>query len=315
MASPDTELENTPSYGAMERFLIWFLIPFVFTAVLLGVLLTIFDYDVMNSVLRAANKIPVIRAIVPESKDGAGAQTQAGPSDGAAEGSAQQAETGAAETAAADPNVRLTELEEELKQVRSLLEQRDQTIRELQLENSTLEEKMKSKQLTEDEYTEQIRQLAGMYAKMTPSKAAAIMGHLTQSELVLVLSQMAPDARIKVLERMEPKLAADASIQLKDQSSVRDMEIAALQERLKQMESANQSAEQQKLTQSDLGSTFAAMTPKSAATVLLEMQNTSPDQVISILSSMDTAGRSRIMTAISEQSKETAALISARLVQ
>jgi hypothetical protein len=57
------------------------------------------------------------------------------------------------------------------------------------------------------------------------------------------------------------------------------------------------------------------MVPKSAANVLLEMQNNNPDKVISILSSMDSAGRSKIITAIAEQSKETAALISARLVQ
>jgi len=57
------------------------------------------------------------------------------------------------------------------------------------------------------------------------------------------------------------------------------------------------------------------MTPKSASIVLLEMQNNNPDKVLSILSSMDNQGRSKILTAMSETSKETAALISARLVQ
>ncbi len=53
---------------------------------------------------------------------------------------------------------------------------------------------------------------------------------MTKNELVLVLGMMKPDERVKVLERMDPAKAAEASILLKDQTSVRDTQIAALQE-------------------------------------------------------------------------------------
>ncbi|MCS7461894.1 hypothetical protein N0M98_17290 [Paenibacillus doosanensis] len=306
----DLDVENTSSYGAMERFLIWFLIPFVFTAVLLGVLLTIFDYDVMNGVLRAANKIPVIQNIVPDPKPKPGeAKTQT--SDG------QQKSASAApspEETIQALNAKLDEKEQEIDKTNSALVQRDQTIKELQQKNSELTEQMKSKAQSDEEYTAQIQQLASMYAKMTPSKAAPIMENLTQSELVLVLSMMKTDDRVKILEKMDAKKAADASILLKDQTTVKDREIAALQERLQQ-NSASDAKASQKISKDDLGATFANMAPKSAATVLLEMQNSNPDKVLSILSSMDSAGRSKVLTAIAEQSKETAALISARLVQ
>lgn len=305
----DMDAENTSSYGAMERFLIWFLIPFVFTAVLLGVLLTIFDYDVMNSVLRTANKIPVINTIVPEPKTKAVDNKAATGSAGQDASAAQSQE----ETIQA-LNAKLNEKDQEINKVNSQLSQRDQTIKELQSKNSTLEEQMKSKTLSDDEYATQIQQLASMYAKMTPSKSAPIMEELSTSELVLVLSMMKTDDRVKVLEKMDPKKAADASILLKDQTTVKDREIAALQDRLKQVATPDPKASQ-KISKDDLGATFSNMTPKSAATVLLEMQNSNPDKVISILSSMDSAGRSKVLTAISEQSKETAALISARLVQ
>lgn len=306
----NVDVEGSSSYGGMERFLIWFLIPFVFTAVLLGVLLTIFDYDVMNNVLRTAKNIPVISSIVPEPKSKA---TDGKPAD-------KKASTGqAASPPTAEENVQalsaqLDQKDQELKKSDAAVVQRDQTIKELQSKNSSLEEQTKAKALSDEEYSAQIQQLATMYAKMSPSKSAPIMENLTIPEMVLVLSSMKTDDKVKILEKMDPKKAAEASILLKDQSTAKDKQIAALQERLKQVTIPDPKATQ-KLTKDDLGATFSNMTPKSAAIVLMEMQNANPDKVISILSSMESAGRSKIITAISEQSKEVAALISARLIQ
>jgi flagellar motility protein MotE (MotC chaperone) len=310
----DVDVENRSSYGGMERFLIWFLIPFVFTAVLLGVLLTIFDYDVMNNVLRTAHKIPGISSIVPEPKSKITGNTKAAdPRSVDKQGQVETTSPTQEENTQA-LNIKLDQKDQELKKTESAVLQRDQTIKELQSKNSALEEQIKSKTLTDDEYTAQIQQLASMYAKMSPSKSAPIMENLTTPEMVLVLGMMKTDDRVKILEKMDAKKAADASILLKDQTSTKDKQIAALQERLKQV-TAPDPKFAQKLSKDDLGATFSSMTPKSSAAVLMEMQNSSPDKVISILSSMDSAGRSKILTAISEQSKETAALISARLAQ
>ncbi|TBL77729.1 hypothetical protein [Paenibacillus thalictri] len=310
MANADAE--NSSSYSAFERFLIWFLIPFVFTSVLLGVLLTIFDYDVKNDVLKTVGKIPFVGKVIPS----AYTKSDAPASTAATKAQPQDEETSnkAQEQLLATANQKLAEKDAELQKAEADIMQRDQTIKELQNQKSSLDEQMKQKAQKDEEYSAQIQQLASMYAKMNPSKSAPIMENLTPSEQVLVLGMMKQDDRVKILEKMDPKKAAEASIMLKDQVSAKDRELAALQERLKQMNGADTKAAT-KLTKDDLGSTFANMTPKSAATVLLEMQNNSPDKVISILSSMDSAGRSKIITAMSEQSKETAALISARLAQ
>ncbi|NHN28381.1 MotE family protein [Paenibacillus agricola] len=306
----DVDAEGSSSYGGMERFLIWFLIPFVFTAVLLGVLLTIFDYDVMNNVLRTAKTIPVISSIVPEPKVKATdikTAVKKGQTDQAAEAPTAEANLQAL-------NTKLEQKEDDLKKIDLTVQQRDQTIKELQSKNSLLEEQIKSKTLTDTEYAAQIQQLATMYAKMSPSKSAPIMENLTIAEMVLVLNAMKTDDRVRVLEKMDAKIAAEASILLKDQTTAKDQQIAALQQRLK-LTATPETKDTTKLTKDDLGATFSSMTPKSAAIVLMEMQNSNPDKVISILSSMESAGRSKIITAISEQSKETAALISTRLVQ
>jgi flagellar motility protein MotE (MotC chaperone) len=150
-----------------------------------------------------------------------------------------------------------------------------------------------------------------MYAKMNPSKSAPILENLTLQERVLVLSEMKQVDQVKVLEKMDPIKAAQASIYLKDVVSAKDREIAALQDRIKLNDSTVAS---QKLTKNDLGKTFANMTAKSAATVLLQMQSITPAKVIEILSSMDNTSRAKVMTALSDLSKETAAAISTKLV-
>ncbi|WP_281887633.1 magnesium transporter MgtE N-terminal domain-containing protein [Paenibacillus sp. YYML68] len=303
-----SDVEQGASYGALERFLIWFLIPFVFTAVLLGVLLSIFDYDIMNNVIKTANKIPGVSSVLPAAKEEGKTAVDGGVPTDQQEQAAANPEQVAAEAQAAT-----VAKAEELKQAQAALDQKEQQIKDLQLKNSQLEEQLKGKTQSDEEYRAQIQQLSSMYAKMSPSKSAPILENLTLSEQVLVLSMMKPEERVKILEKMDPKKAAEASILLKDQKQVRDTEIAALQERLQKATASTKPVEQ--LTQDDLGQTFSTMTPKSAATVLLELQKTNPDKVLSILRSMDNAGRSKVLTAVSDLSKETAALISARLVQ
>ena len=65
MAVKDTEDMEKESSGGWEKFLM-ISIPIVFTVVLLGVLLTLFNVDIRNNLLDFANKIPVVKDWVPE---------------------------------------------------------------------------------------------------------------------------------------------------------------------------------------------------------------------------------------------------------
>jgi len=87
-----------------------------------------------------------------------------------------------------------------------------------------------------------------------------------------------------------------------------------LQERLKQYELAS-SNDPEKLSSFDLGNTFAGMTPQSAAVVLVEMMKSNQPQVVAIMKAMDTQARSRILTAMADVSKESAAAITAEMGQ
>ncbi|GFZ83918.1 hypothetical protein GCM10008018_32270 [Paenibacillus marchantiophytorum] len=303
----DTNIEGA-SYSALERFLIWFVIPFVFTAVLLFVLLSIFDYDIKSSIQKALHNTPVIGTIVPAPKE----KTVV---NGTAKPQTAEQNVKVKDDEITKLNGRVAELQAALQKAESTSEQKDLSIKEAQSKLTELEEKLKDKTQTQEEYNNQITQLANMYAKMTPSKAAPIIEALTQKEMVLIFSMMKSDSRGAILEKMDAAKAAEASIGLKDVVPVRDKEIAALQERLSMNGSKDTTKSTTTVSKSDLGQTFANMTPKSASSVLLEMNKSNPEKVLAILSGMDNASRSKVMSSLSDANKEIAAAISAKLVQ
>jgi flagellar motility protein MotE (MotC chaperone) len=302
LAQLKAETEESGLSG-FERFLYIFFIPIVFAVIGIGVLLALFDTNIYNDILKQANKIPFVGAIVPDPK------VVVKTTDPAAE--VPEIRIKNQDQKIADLTKKLADQENAMKTADATTLQKDQTIKDLQAKSAALEEQLKTKTKSDEEYHNQIKLTADMYAKMNPSKSAPILENLTLQERVLVLSEMKQADQVKVLEKMDPIKAAEASIYLKDVVSAKDREIAALQDRIKLNDSTVAS---QQLTKNDLGKTFANMTAKSAATVLLQMQSITPAKVIDILSAMDNASRAKVMTALSDLSKETAAAISTKLV-
>jgi flagellar motility protein MotE (MotC chaperone) len=304
MANTGTDAEHS-AFGAFERFLIWFFIPLVFTSVLLGVLLSIFDYNVKNSLLKIANEIPVVKSIVPDPQP-----ADPNPKTIAAEQVAAKQKQLTDEVSAL--NGKIANQDAALKTAESTNSEKDQNIKDLQAKIADLEQQLKGKTQTDDEYKQQIQQLAAVYAQMTSSKSAPILENLTLQERALIMSQMKTADRVNIFSKMDPKIAAVTSIELKDLVPLKDREIAALQERLKVNEPADAKTSE-KLSKEDLSATIANMTPKSAAALLVEMMKSKQDQVVTILANMDATARSQILSAIADVSKESAVTLTTKL--
>ncbi|GAB2721923.1 magnesium transporter MgtE N-terminal domain-containing protein [Paenibacillus thermoaerophilus] len=299
---PEAELKES-GYSAFERFLYMFLIPLLFTAALLGVMMQVFfGYDVIGGLQSAGNKIPGINMIVPDpkSEETEAAANGAGPTPASVQSDPAQADT-----------PRIAELEQQLNQAAADLRERDDTIVKLEEELRKTKEQLDSKTISNEEYDKRIRELSDMYAKMSPTKAAPILESMTPSEAALILGQMKPELRGKLLERMNPKTAADLTAMLKDSASVRDVEIAALQERLQANSGSSGSGAQ--LTTTEMGATFSGMDPKSAADLLLAMYGDNPSKTLAIIGAMDSAARARVLGEMTKLNKTTAALISGKL--
>ncbi|MCM3337305.1 primosomal protein [Paenibacillus sp. MER TA 81-3] len=302
--------EKESNYSGFERFL-FFATPILFTIVLIAVLLTLFNANWRNHVLSLAEQIPIVNEWISSDQDKSDDKKDEKKDEKKEKKEKKDVEK---------------EQAEQITELKALLASKDADLRNLADERKSLEGKVGelSKQLQEvkqkrqeetassEEYDRQIKDLANMYAKMMPSKAAPVLENLSKEELVLVLDAMKQEDRVKVLEKMNPKVAAEASIMLKDVKPADDLKIKALQSRLKKNETAKQASTG--LDRTQLSQTFANMTPKSGASILLETAKISPDKALAVLNAVDDAARSRLLNAMTDADKEATAKLVSKLL-
>ncbi|MBN2983599.1 MULTISPECIES: magnesium transporter MgtE N-terminal domain-containing protein [Cohnella] len=303
MANADVEKSG---YSGFERFL-FFLTPILFTAVLLGILLIVFNPNWRQGALEVGNKIPLLNAVLPE---------PSGAAEGGGEVDTDQLTVDNAKEKVDELRAQLAEQEAALQQTTAQATAQQQTIANLEAQIAALTEQNEQQAITAEEYEARIRSLADMYGKMTASKAAPILESMTLEEAALVLGAMNDNARGRILERMTPAVAAEVTTRLKDADSVADQQIAALQARIRELEQQSNS-DTSTLDTAQLKQTFTSMDPASAANLLLEMASTDQSKALRILGALEDATRSSILSAMSSLSTEdnkTAASLIAKLM-
>jgi flagellar motility protein MotE (MotC chaperone) len=306
------ELENEGAAGKFERFL-FLMIPIIFTLVLLGVLLVLFNMDFRNNALEIANKIPFVEKWVPDpavdtAKD-AGSDTQ----------TQEEAQAASSETTIKELKAQLVEQGEQLKQAGEDKTSEETKAKALQEQIDGMKEAAAAAEAAttadEDPYLKQVTDLAKLYAGMKASKAAPIMENLTTDEMVQIFSVMNNASKTAILEKMDPKKAADVSIKLKETTNSTDMAIAALQSRLKQDEAGTTTAATStNLDKEKLNQTFTAMPAADAATLLGSMYSISPDKVVTILNTVSDSVRSSILGEMTKNDSAQTAKIVNRLM-
>ncbi|WP_322745677.1 MotE family protein [Paenibacillus donghaensis] len=308
MADKDFEIDQE-SAGRFERFL-FFMIPIIFTIVLIGVLLTLFNVNIRNDVLGVAQKIPIVKNWVPEpTKD---------PAKKKLDDTKDQVKS--AEATIKELKNQLAAKDKDLEQAKQAKTEQDQKLKNMQeqidsIQNSQTEAAGQGAGAQEaDPYDKQIKDLAKMYANMSPSKAAPIMQNLTTEEMVQLLSAMKNDNRTAILAKMDPKIAADVTMKLKDAVSSSDLAVAALQSRVHKDAADGKSGASSGLDKSQISQTFASMPADSAAALLLSTYKISPDKVLKILNDVTDSTRSGILDAMSKKDAKTAAVILNKLM-
>ncbi|RUS46372.1 MgtE protein [Cohnella sp. AR92] len=298
MSDANVEKEG---YSGFERFL-FFLTPILFTAVLLGVLLLAFNGDLRDSALKVGNKIPGLSAILPEpSKPDAAAVSE------------EELTVSNAKKKIDELNAQVVNGQTALQQEKDKNTQNEKTITELKSQLDSLTKQSQEQSITSEQYDSKISGLADMYGKMTPGKAAPILESMTLEEASLVLGSMTDTQRGRILEKMTPKVAAEVTTRLKDADSVENQELAALQSRIKELESVN--SDTSILDTSELKNTFSSMQPASAAAILLEMSQSNQSKTLRILGALTDSSRSQVLAAMAnlddkDAKKKTADLVS-----
>jgi flagellar motility protein MotE (MotC chaperone) len=293
------DMEMEKSYSGFERFM-FFVTPILFTLVLLGVLLTLFNIDLRNKFLEVGNRIPIVNKLLPDVPVDAGGNTVEQTLK--ATNSAKKID---------ELKALLAAKESELAKAVDAMKLQDQTVADLQSQVVQLKKSGEKKTLDDQQYQNHIASLAGMYASMTPGKAAPILQSMTLEETVLILDAMRDTDRVKIMEKMTPKLAADATMMMKDITLAKDKQVAALQARLKQQQQTVTVKSNTQLNQTQLGATFNAMPAANAGDLLVKMAEVNPAKTLQILNAVTDAARSGILAEMSKLNKGvTAQLVS-----
>lgn len=283
LAGTDNEKQG---YSTLERIM-FLMTPILFAIVLLGVLYTLFNNDFRNKMLEAGNSIPFIKDVLPEPKVAGGLTN-----DDALKASNMSAKI-------ADLQAQLTAIETELAAANQTKTTLEQEVKSLENDNSQLKSANEEQSLEDEQYQAKIQELASMFSKITPSKAAPILQSMTLDEMVLVFANMRPDDRVRIMEKMNPQTAADAAMKLKDNVKAKDLQIAALQAKLDAQKTTVAKPASSVLDQEQLSATFTAMDAKSAGELLIKMVEVSPSKVLRILNAVDNETRSAILAEMS----------------
>ncbi len=289
-------------YSGVERFL-FMMVPILFVIALLFVLLTLFDMDFRNRALSFGQEVPILRDVLPEPKVAGNTMDD------------DQIRSIKLKEKIDELETELAAAQNELAQATADKEQNGQTVEQLQQENETLKQENEEKLLTDEQYAAKINDLAGMFTDMTPSKAAPIIQSMSLDEMVLLFSTMRGDDRGKIMEKMDPKIAAEATMKLKDNESAKDLQIAALQDEIIAAQADAAASQASTLDDSQLSATFAAMDAKSAAQLLLKMTGISSTKVLRILNSVNNATRSGLLSEMSNIDQNATASIMAKLME
>ena len=104
----------------------------------------------------------------------------------------------------AELQVQLNSIENELTSANQLKAQLEQEVDALKQNNAELMTNSQEQQLEDEQYQAKITELSSMFAKITPSKAAPIIQSMTLEEVVLIFSNMRPEDRVRIMEKMNP---------------------------------------------------------------------------------------------------------------
>lgn len=267
-------MEVEKESGGMGRFL-FIATPILFTLVLVGVIVMLFNVDLRKSMFNTLDQIPIVKNWVPSAD--------------------KESSTTASATQTESNDATVKALKEKLDAANEINTKQEKTIQ-------NLEEEKKAKELADataaadgtappSEYQKQIKNLAKVYADMSSSKAAAIMQVMTTDEQVLILNEMNATDQAGILQKMDPKIAAETSLALRTAK--------ATPANPSTVATKPASTSSTKLDTEAMAQTFTSMPASSAATLLLQTAKVSQTKVLQILNAMDDSTRSGILAAMS----------------
>ncbi len=146
----------------------------------------------------------------------------------------------------------------------------------------------------------QLRSTTQLYSEMSPSKAAAILQAMPQTEAALILKVMGEKERSRVLSRFDPQTAAQFTLALQQVPQLDEKtDFNMIRNQLTQALPASPATPTtQPVTAEEMAQTLSAMEPEPAAEILQQWWTRDRTGTLEILRAMSTGARARIMSVL-----------------
>ncbi|MFD1990919.1 magnesium transporter MgtE N-terminal domain-containing protein [Paenibacillus nicotianae] len=296
MAKKSPEMEVEKESGGMGRFL-FIATPILFTLVLVGVIVMLFNVDLRNSMFSTLDKIPIVKNWVPSADKGSS--------------------TTASTTQSESDSATVDKLKKELAASKATQEEQAKEIDTLKKNATTNTNGTSTTPATTgttpattgtttgtgttstgtstlNDYQKQVKNVAKIYSNMSSSKAAAILQNMTTPQQVEILNAMNATDQAGILQKMDAKVASVTSLALQNATTTVAPTPAS-------------STTSSKLDDQALAQTFTSMPAASAADLLLQTAKGSQAKVLKVLNTMDDTTRAGILSAMS--TKDPAATV------
>lgn len=296
MAKKSPEMEVEKESGGMGRFL-FIATPILFTLVLVGVIVMLFNVDLRNSMFSTLDKIPIVKNWVPSADKGSSAT--------------------ASTTQSESDSATVDKLKKELAASKATQEEQAKEIDTLKKNATTNTNGTSTTPATTgttpattgtttgtgtgstgtstlNDYQKQVKNVAKIYSNMSSSKAAAILQNMTTPQQVEILNAMNASDQAGILQKMDAKVASVTSLALQNATTTVAPTPAS-------------STTSSKLDDQALAQTFTSMPAASAADLLLQTAKGSQAKVLKVLNTMDDSTRAGILSAMS--TKDPAATV------
>ncbi len=318
MAKKTMELEVEKEGGGLGRFLV-IATPILFTLVLVGAIIMLFNVNLRNTMFSTLDKIPVVKNFVPSADN----SSSSNPATNQAQSTAAtvdqlKQQLSDAQQKNSDQATQIKTLQDQLNTQSgasgtngtSTAGNNTTGTTGSGTTGTTSGTSTTGTPTVQTEQDKQLKMLANVYSDMSSSKAASIMQNMTTDEQVLIFSKMNAESQAGILQKMDPKVAAETSLALKNATAA---SLAALQTKTASAQNTAPTTST-KLDSQAMAQTFTTMPASSAASLLLQTSKTSQTKALQILNNLDDSTRAGILSAMSTQDPAATAQIVTRLM-
>ncbi|ETI69341.1 MotE family protein [Neobacillus vireti] len=274
--------------GILGGFLFWG-ISLLITVLLILFLLNFVGFPVWKTFQDWGNKVPVLNLIIPNSTE-----------------PEKTVDVNDWEEKYLTTESLLNQKEQELDELKKQLSSNQNDIKVLKKNNEDLQKELANKQTKEVQ--DQVKHVAGIYASIPASKAAAMLVSMPLEEASLTIAQLDQELQGSILGSMKDvKKAAQITMMLKEIAGLDETNQSVLSEQVHELALKHENPTE------TLAETVAGMPPAQSASIIQTMMATNSQVAMNLMKNIKTTSRSQILTEIAKSDNKLAATIAANL--